>query len=80
MYRKKNRELQSQIQFISLEYLFPEDHILRAIDRSIACSIINDEVEGLSSPYEAGLSVIDPVSLFKIILIVINYLFFVFVP
>lgn len=80
MYRKKNRELQSQIQFISLEYLFPEDHILRAIDRAIAFSFIYDEVEGLYSPYEAGLPVIDPVSLFKIILIVINYLFFVFFP
>lgn len=64
MYRKKNRELQSQIQFISLEDLVPKDHILRAIDRAIDFSFIYDEVEGLYSSYEAGRPGIDPVSLF----------------
>ena len=73
MYRKKNRKLQSQIQFISLEDLVPEDHILRAIDRAIDFSFIYDEVEGLYSPYEAGRPGIDPVSLFKIVFI--QYLF-----
>lgn len=73
MYRKKNRELQSQIQFISLEDLVPKDHILRAIDRAIDFSFIYDEVEGLYSSYEAGRPGIDPVSLFK--LVFIQYLF-----
>ena len=73
MYRKKNRELQSQIQFISLEDLVPKDHILRAIDRAIDFSFIYDEVEGLYSSYEAGRPGIDPVSLFKIVFI--QYLF-----
>ena len=67
MYRKKNRELQSQIQFISLEDLVPQDHILRAIDRAIDFSFIYDEVEGLYSSYEVGRPGIDPVSLFKIV-------------
>ena len=73
MYRKKNRELQSQIQFISLEDLVPKDHILRAIDRAIDFSFIYYEVEGLYSSYEAGRPGIDPVSLFKIVFI--QYLF-----
>lgn len=73
MYRKKNRELQSQIQFISLEDLVPQDHILRAIDRAIDFSFIYDEVEGLYSSYEVGRPGIDPVSLFKIVFI--QYLF-----
>lgn len=73
LYHKKNRELQSQIQFIALEDLVPQDHILRAIDRAIDFNFIYDEVKDLYSPYDAGRPGIDPVSLFKILFI--QYLF-----
>lgn len=73
MYRKKDRSIQQQIQFITLEDLAPQDHILRKIDRAIDFSFIYEEVEGLYSPYDMGRPGIDPVSLFKIVFI--QYLF-----
>ena len=73
MYRKKDRSIQQQIQFITLEDLVPQDHILRKIDRAIDFSFIYEEVEGLYSPYDMGRPGIDPVSLFKIVFI--QYLF-----
>ena len=73
MYRKKDRSIQQQIQFIALEDLVPQDHILRKIDRAIDFSFIYEEVEGLYSPYDMGRPGIDPVSLFKIVFI--QYLF-----
>ena len=73
MYRKKNREIQNQIQFISLEDLVPQDHILRVIDKAIDFSFIYDEVKDLYSPLDGGRPGIDPVSLFKIVFI--QYLF-----
>jgi len=73
MYRKKNRERQRDIQFISLEDLVPQDHILRVIDKAIDFSFIYDEVEDLYSPLDGGRPGIDPVSLFKIVFI--QYLF-----
>ena len=73
MYRKKDRSIQQQIQFITLEDLVPRDHILRDIDRAIDFSFIYEEVEGLYSPYDMGRPGIDPVSLFKIVFI--QYLF-----
>lgn len=73
MYRKKDRSIQQQIQFITLEDLVPQDHILRKIDRAIDFNFIYEEVEGLYSPYDMGRPGIDPVSLFKIVFI--QYLF-----
>ena len=73
MYRKKDRSIQLQVQFITLEDLVPQDHILRKIDRAIDFSFIYEEVEGLYSPYDMGRPGIDPVSLFKIVFI--QYLF-----
>ena len=73
MYQKKDRSIQQQIQFITLEDLVPQDHILRKIDRAIDFSFIYEEVEGLYSPYDMGRPGIDPVSLFKIVFI--QYLF-----
>ena len=73
MYRKKDRSIQQQIQFIALEDLVPQDHILRSIDRAIDFSFIYEEVEGLYSPFDMGRPGIDPVSLFKIVFI--QYLF-----
>ena len=73
LYRKKDRSIQQQIQFITLEDLVPQDHILRKIDRAIDFNFIYEEVEGLYSPYDMGRPGIDPVSLFKIVFI--QYLF-----
>lgn len=73
MYRKKDRTIQQQLQFITLEDLVPQDHILRDIDCAIDFSFIYEEVDGLYSPLEMGRPGIDPVSLFKIVLI--QYLF-----
>lgn len=46
MYEKKNRELQKQIQFIALEDLMPQDHILRAIDKAIDFNFIYIQSDG----------------------------------
>ena len=73
MYEKKNRDLQKQIQFITLEDLVPKDHILRTIDKAIDFSFIYDEVKNMYSPSDTGRPGIDPVSLFKIVFI--QYLF-----
>jgi len=73
LYEKKNRELQKQIQFVSLEDLVPQNHILRTIDKTIDFSFIYDLVKDLYSPNDSGRPSIDPVSLFKIIFI--QYLF-----
>jgi transposase len=73
LYIKKNRASQKQIQFLCLEDLVPEDHLLRQIDRAIDFGFIYEEVKGLYSEIEWGKPGIDPVSLFKIVMI--QYLF-----
>jgi transposase len=73
LYIRKNRENQKQIQFLCLEDLVPEHHILRDIDRAIDFRFIYEEVKGLYSEIEWGKPGIDPVCLFKIVLI--QYLF-----
>ncbi len=73
MYEKKDRSQQSQIEFFCLEDLVPKEHILRDIERAIDFRFIYDEVDGLYSDSERGKPGIDPVSLFKIVLI--QYLF-----
>ena len=73
MYEKKDRSQQSQIEFFCLEDLVPKDHILRDIEKAIDFRFIYSEVEGLYSDSERGKPGIDPVSLFKIVLI--QYLF-----
>lgn len=73
MYIKKNRENQKQIQFLCLEDLVPENHLLRDIDRAIDFRFIYEEVKGLYSEIEWGKPGIDPVGLFKIVFI--QYLF-----
>lgn len=73
MYIKKNRASQKQIQFLCLEDLVPEEHLLRQIDRAIDFGFIYEEVKGLYSEIEWGKPGIDPVSLFKIVMI--QYLF-----
>ena len=51
MYKKKNREKLHQLQFITLDDLVPQNHILRLIDKAIDFSFIYGEVDGL---YAAG--------------------------
>jgi len=56
------------IQMISIEDLVPENHILRDIDRAIDFKFIYDEVKDMYSS-ETGRPSVDPVVLFKIVLI-----------
>ena len=58
---------------ISIDDLVPQDHILRKIDAAIDFDFIYDEVEGMYSDFNGGRSGIDPVLLFKIVMI--QYLF-----
>lgn len=58
---------------ISIEDLVPKDHILREIDVAIDFSSIYDEVEEMYSDFDGGRPGIDPVSLFKIVMI--QYIF-----
>lgn len=62
------KEKQSQINMVCIEDLVPKDHILRDIDRAIDFSFIYDEVKELYSA-DTGRPSIDPVVLFKIVLI-----------
>ena len=69
MYKKQNRDKQKDIRVVSLEDLVPRDHLLRKIDRAINFDFIYEEVKDLYSATEWGKPGIDPVSLFKIVLI-----------
>ncbi len=69
MYKKQNRDRQKDAQVVSLEDLVPKDHLLRKIDKAIKFDFIYEEVKGLYSPLDWGKPGIDPVSLFKIVLI-----------
>lgn len=72
MLTREKRENRSQIQMLSIEELVPKDHILRDIDAAIDFRFIYDEVKDLYSE-DNGRPSIDPVVLFKIILI--KYIF-----
>ena len=73
LYVKKSRSQQRQIQFLCLEDLVPENHIVREIDQAIDFSFIYEEVNGLYSELDWGKPGIDPVCLFKIVFL--QYLF-----
>ena len=74
MYKKRNRqEKQGQLHMLSIDDLVPKNHILRDIDKAIDFSFIYDEVEGMYSDFDGGRPGIDPVSLFKIVMI--QYIF-----
>ena len=74
MYEKRNRtERQGQIHILSIEDLVPKNHILRDIDKAIDFNFIYDEVDGMYSDFDGGRPGIDPVSLFKIVMI--QYMF-----
>lgn len=62
------KEKQTQLNMVCIEDLVPKDHILRDIDKAIDFSFIYDEVRNLYSA-DTGRPSIDPVVLFKIVLI-----------
>lgn len=72
MLSKEKKGSRGQVQMLSIEDLVPQEHILRDIDRAISLDFIYDEVKDLYC-LDNGRPSIDPVVLFKIILI--KYLF-----
>ena len=72
MLKKYQKESRNEIKIISIEDLVPKEHILRDIEKAIELNFIYEEVEELYCQ-DNGRPSIDPVVLFKIILI--QYLF-----
>jgi transposase/transcription elongation factor Elf1 len=72
MLTKEKRESRNQVQILSIEEIVPKNHILRDIDQAMSFDFIYDEVKRLYSE-DNGRPSIDPVVLFKIILI--KYIF-----
>ena len=64
----KNAENRNLLEFVSLEEIVPQDHLLRKIDRAIDFSKIYGFVEELYCE-DNGRPSVDPVVLFKIVLI-----------
>ena len=64
----KNTENRGQVEIVSLENMVPEDHLLRKIDGAIDFKKIYEFVEDLYCE-DNGRPSIDPVVLFKIVLI-----------
>lgn len=67
-----NKPIQNEMEFISIDLLVPEDHILRKISKHIDFSFINERTKHLYSATR-GRPAIPPVVLFKAIFI--GYLF-----
>ena len=63
---------QRALEFVSIDSLVPEDHLLRKIDRTIDFSFIREKVKDLYSQ-DNGRPSVDPVVLFKMLFI--GYLF-----
>ena len=68
MLTREKRQTRKQIQMLSIEEIVPKDHILRDIDGAISFDFIYDLVKDLYCA-DNGRPSIDPVVLFKIILI-----------
>ena len=64
----KNIENRNQVEFVSLEQMVPQDHLLRQIDAAIDFNKVYEFVEDLCCK-DNGRPSIDPVVLFKIVLI-----------
>ena len=69
---RSNRESQSTFEFVCIEELVPENHLLRLIDKSIDFSFILEKVRHLYCENN-GRPSIDPIVLFKMIFI--GYIF-----
>ena len=63
-----NSSTQTQMEFISIEELVPQDHLLRKIDRVIDFSFIREKTKGLYCA-DNGRPAVDPVVLFKMLFI-----------
>ncbi|SCZ10753.1 transposase, partial [Alkaliphilus peptidifermentans] len=64
----KAKDKQTSYEFVMLEELVKEDHLLRKIDKYIDFSFIYDEVEELYC-HDNGRPSVDPVVLFKMTLL-----------
>ncbi|GED72041.1 hypothetical protein BRE01_57430 [Brevibacillus reuszeri] len=70
---RSNKDKQTAYEFVSIEQLVPQDHMLRKIDKYIDFSFILDKVR----PYyceDNGRPAIDPLILFKMIFLVVSLL------
>ncbi len=63
---RSNREKQQSYEFVSIEDLVPQDHLLRKVDKYIDFSFIDDKVRPLYCT-DNGRPAIDPTVLFKMI-------------
>lgn len=63
---RSNREKQQAYEFVSIEELVPQDHLLRKVDKYIDFSFIDKKVRPLYCA-DNGRPAIDPVVLFKMI-------------
>jgi len=68
MLSQKRQEKSRQIEFVCIEDLVPKNHVLREIDEAIDFSFIYEMVQDLYC-HDNGRPSIDPVVLFKIVLI-----------
>ena len=68
MLSKKDRNALKQIEFVCIENLVPQNHLLRAVEESIDFSFIYDEVKELYSQTQGRPSV-DPVVLIKLLML-----------
>lgn len=72
MLRKKNRQITNQVEFISIDQLVPENHLLRTVESSIDFDFIYDEVKKMYSE-NTGRPSIDPVVLIKLLILQVLY-------
>ena len=72
MLTQKAKESRAQISFTSLEDLVPQDHLVRELDKAIDFSFVYEELKD-SYSLDNGRPSIDPVVLFKIVMI--QYMF-----
>lgn len=63
---RSNREKQQAYEFVSIEELVPQDHLLRKVEKYIDFSFIDEKVRPLYCA-DNGRPAIDPVVLFKMI-------------
>ena len=67
-----NKRPKSVMQFVDMEMLVPQDHLVRLVDKTIDFEFIRDKVKHLYS-LDKGRPSIDPVVLFKMVFI--QYMF-----
>ena len=73
MYVKKERDVLRNPEIMSMEDMVPGTHLVRKLERAIDWNFIREEVDHLYSPIEWGRPGIDPVVLFK--LVILQYTF-----